>query len=129
MLATYKKKLRDHPEMERTLLGILSATSFKKRIALAAATSDQVLALLDYPNYFRLMKQPLPANRTAILQRLAAETLIQEAGDDLELSDGVPDHPRHAGIQAHQAVRSGRQVKKGRKLRSYLGLSLACSAM
>ena len=80
-VGTYKKKLRDHPEMERTLWGILSATSFEERIALAAATSDQVLSLLDYPNYFRLMKQPLPANRTAILQRLAAETLIEEAGD------------------------------------------------
>ncbi len=81
-VGTYKKKLRDHPEMERTLWGILSATSFEERIALAAATSDQVLSTLDYPNYFRLMKQPLPVNRIAILQRLAAETLIAEAGDN-----------------------------------------------
>jgi predicted HTH transcriptional regulator len=81
-VGTYKKKLRDHPEMERTLWGILSATSFEQGIALPYATSDQVLALLDYPNYFRMMKQPLPATREAILQRLLAETLIEEAGGD-----------------------------------------------
>ena len=81
-VGTYKKKLRDHPEMERTLWAILSTTSFEERTALPDASSDQVLALLDYPNYFRLMNQPLPASRESILQRLIAENLLDEAGDD-----------------------------------------------
>lgn len=40
------------------------------------ATSEDVLAILDYPNYFRLMKQPLPDNRLSILERLASEKVI-----------------------------------------------------
>jgi predicted HTH transcriptional regulator len=81
-VGSYKKKLRDHPEIERRLWSILSRTSFEDGIALADATSDQVLDLIDYPNYFRLMNQPLPDNRAAILERLAKEDLIEPAGTD-----------------------------------------------
>ena len=81
-VGSYKKKLRDHPEIERSLWSILSRTSFEDGIALPDATSDQVFALLDYPNYFRLMNQPLPDNRAAILERLAKEALIEAAGGD-----------------------------------------------
>jgi predicted HTH transcriptional regulator len=35
-----------------------------------------VLALLDYPQYFRLTAQPLPDNRTGIFDKLEAERLI-----------------------------------------------------
>jgi ATP-dependent DNA helicase RecG len=81
-VGSYKKKLRDHPEIERNLWSILSRTSFEDGIALADATSDLVFALLDYPNYFRLMGQPLPDNRAAILERLSKESLIIHAGGD-----------------------------------------------
>jgi ATP-dependent DNA helicase RecG len=81
-VGSYKKKLRDHPEMERTLWSILSRTSFEEGIALTDATSDQVIEMLDYPNYFRLMNQPLPDNRAAILERLLKEDLITKAGND-----------------------------------------------
>jgi ATP-dependent DNA helicase RecG len=81
-VGSYKKKLREHPEMERSLWSILSRTSFEEGIALPDATSDQVIELLDYPNYFQLMKQPLPDNRPAILERLLSEALISEAGSD-----------------------------------------------
>jgi len=81
-VGSYKKKLRDHPEIERSLWSILSKTSFEEGLALADATSDQVLVLLDYPNYFRLMNQPLPDNRAAILRRLVREALITPAGSD-----------------------------------------------
>ena len=80
-VGSYKKKLRDHAEIERSLWSILSRTSFEGGIALPDATSDQVFDLLDYPNYFRLMNQPLPDNRAAILERLVKEALIEEAGD------------------------------------------------
>jgi len=81
-VGSYKKKLRDHPEIERSLWSILSKTSFEEGLALADATSDQILVLLDYPNYFRLMNQPLPDNRAAILERLVKEALIAPAGND-----------------------------------------------
>ena len=81
-VGSYKKKLRDHQEMERSLWSNLAKTSFEEGVSLAEATSDQVLELLDYPNYFRLMNQPLPADKAAILERLAKEMLITEAGQD-----------------------------------------------
>jgi predicted HTH transcriptional regulator len=81
-VGSYKKKLRDHPEIERSLWSNLAKTSFEEGVALAEASSEQVLQLLDYPNYFRLMKQPLPDNRAAILERLAKESLVTEAGQD-----------------------------------------------
>lgn len=82
-VGTYKKKLRDHPEIERSLWAILSNTSFEMGIAVAEASSERVFALLDYPSYFRLTKQPLPDNRSSILDRLVKEGLLAEAGEDL----------------------------------------------
>lgn len=76
-VGTYKKKLRDHPEKERALWTAFSRTSFEEGIALQRGSSDQVLALLDYPEYFRLMGQALPDNRAAILDRLSAEKIIR----------------------------------------------------
>jgi ATP-dependent DNA helicase RecG len=80
-VGTYKKKLRDHPEVERSLWALLSNTSFETGIALADVSPERVTDLIDYPNYFRLMKQPLPENRAAILERLAKEDLIVGAGE------------------------------------------------
>lgn len=80
-VGTYKKKLRDHPEMERTLWSILSKTSFEDGLALFDTTGDDVLRLLDHVNYFRLMRQPTPDSQGAILERMAKESLISTADD------------------------------------------------
>lgn len=75
-VGTYKKKLKDYVEKERALWAIFSATPFESGIALAAASAEDVLSLLDYPAAFRLLGVPLPDNHAAILQRLAAEKVI-----------------------------------------------------
>lgn len=75
-IGSYKKKLHDHPEKERELWRVFERISFEKGIALEGASADDVLRLLDYPNYFRLMNQPLPDNRQAILERLIAEKIV-----------------------------------------------------
>ena len=79
-IGSYKKKLHDHPEKERELWRVFERTSFEKGVAMEGVTSDEVLSLLDYPNYFQLMEQPLPDNRSAILERLASEKMISSAG-------------------------------------------------
>ncbi len=45
--------------------------------------SDEVLALLDYSQYFRLSKQPLLANRKRIFDRLEAadRIIVKDVGD------------------------------------------------
>ncbi len=75
-VGTYKKKLKDFPEKERTLWRIFDQTPFEEGIALEHAGDDDVLRMLDYPAYFDLMAQPLPADRDAILAALADERLI-----------------------------------------------------
>lgn len=78
-IGSYKKKLHDHPEKERELWRIFDRTPFEGGMAMANVSSDDVLALLDYPNYFRLMQQTLPDNRAAILERLAQDKIISQA--------------------------------------------------
>ncbi|HZL35822.1 MAG TPA: ATP-binding protein [Tepidisphaeraceae bacterium] len=81
-VGTYKKKLRDHPEIERKLWSVFQNKAFEDDIALDRATSEQVLQLLDYPEYFRLTQQPLPENRSAIIAKFEAERLILRGRDD-----------------------------------------------
>jgi len=80
-VGSYKKRLHDHPEKERELWRIFERMPFEKGVAKSGISSDDVLSLLDYPNYFRLMKQPLPDNRTAILERLVKERVLMLSPD------------------------------------------------
>lgn len=81
-LGSYRKKLKDYPEKERTLWRLFDVTPFEDGIATERATGDDVLRLLDYPAYFDLLEQPLPADRGGILEALADDRLIRrnEAG-------------------------------------------------
>lgn len=81
-VGSVKKKLKEYPEKERALWGIFSETPFEKGVAVNGVTSDDVLPLIDYPASFELLKQPLPDNRTAILEGLRREKMIVERGGD-----------------------------------------------
>lgn len=76
-VGSYKKRLKDFPEKERALWRIFDRTSFEEGIAVERIPEDRVLALLDYPAYFDLLKRPLPDNRDGILEALAADALIR----------------------------------------------------
>ena len=81
-VGTYTKRLRDYPEKERNLWRIFDRVNFEDGIAKKDATSDDVLTLIDYPNYFSMLKEPLPDNRTAIFQRLTSDKIIVSAAGD-----------------------------------------------
>jgi predicted HTH transcriptional regulator len=80
-VGSLKKKLKEYPEKERALWAIFSETPFEKGVALKGAGSEDVLRLIDYPTCFELLKQPLPDNRTGILERLCREKVIVDRGD------------------------------------------------
>jgi predicted HTH transcriptional regulator len=80
-IGSYKKKLADFPEKERTLWSLLSRVPFEHGVAESDATGEQVLKLLDYPSYFELVGQALPENRTGILERLQQEGFIGSVPD------------------------------------------------
>lgn len=75
-IGSYKKKLKDYPEKERVLWSLLSKKSFEKGISLSNIEPEQVLSLIDYPNFFDLLNQHLPDNRQGILERLEKEKII-----------------------------------------------------
>lgn len=76
-VGTYKKRLKDHPEIERALWALLTRVPFEKEVAAAEVHEDEVLSKIDYPAYFELSAQPLPPDKSSILRRLEVEKLIR----------------------------------------------------
>lgn len=75
-VGTYRQKLKDHPQIERELWRVFNAVPFEDMVAMERVEGPQVLALLDYPSYFDLLKQDLPSDRDGILARLADDRMI-----------------------------------------------------
>lgn len=80
-IGSYKKPLRDHPDKEQALWRVLDAKPFETRLAEENLSAEQLTTLLDYPAYFQLLQLPLPENREAVLQALAADNLISRQDD------------------------------------------------
>ncbi|EQB12654.1 RNA-binding domain-containing protein [Novosphingobium lindaniclasticum] len=70
-------KLSDFPDRYQKIITNLRPFVWEKGVAKSFVESDEVLDFIDYPSYFRLTGQKLPEGRTAILERLAADQLIQ----------------------------------------------------
>jgi len=66
-------------EKERKIWERTNQTIFETGIAKKNVNEDEVLELIDYPSYFRLIKLPLPPNKQAILDRLREEKLIKKS--------------------------------------------------
>ncbi|MCY4329344.1 MAG: putative DNA binding domain-containing protein [Endozoicomonadaceae bacterium] len=77
-VGSYKKKLKENPEMERRLWQTFDKTPFERQLAAEKFSSEEVLNLLDYPAYFNLTGRPLPENRNGILEALTADHMLQE---------------------------------------------------
>lgn len=75
-VGSYTKPLTEFAEKERALWRQFNATAFEEGVAAEGVTSDDVLSWIDYTKYFRLMEQPLPDNRQAILEKLCADEII-----------------------------------------------------
>jgi predicted HTH transcriptional regulator len=71
------KPLKEAPDRERALWRIFDQVPFEDLIAVERAAADDVLRLLDYPAYFDLIEQPLPADRDGIIKALKNDGLVQ----------------------------------------------------
>lgn len=76
-VGSYKKKLKDHTEKERELWRIFDVTPFEQQVAIERVDASDVLTLLDYPAYFKLLEVPLPETRDGILACLVDDHMIQ----------------------------------------------------
>jgi ATP-dependent DNA helicase RecG len=75
-VGSHRKRLKAHPHIERRLWKAFVLGSFEDGVAADQLAPSDVLQLLDYPSYFRLMKMPLPEGRSGILEALSAEKMI-----------------------------------------------------
>ena len=57
-IGSYKKKLKEYPERERTLWRLFDTTPFELLPAADHLGGDEVLRLLDYPTYFDAAGRP-----------------------------------------------------------------------
>lgn len=78
-VGSYKRKLSDFPEKERKIWEKTKPTAFEIDLAMNNVKDDEVLKLLDYPSYFRLLNLNLPSNKKAILDKLSEEKLIRKS--------------------------------------------------
>ena len=60
---------------------------FEEEIALKDQSSDDVLQKLDYAKYFELLNIALPENKTAILDMLASDKLIEKQDEDYTITN------------------------------------------
>lgn len=82
-VGSYKKKLKDYPEKERSLWASFSEkTPFEQGIAQELVPGSDVLSILDYPSYFDLTNQPLPEDRKGILAQLVSERFLVPKGGE-----------------------------------------------
>ncbi len=86
-VGSYKKKIVDHPDKERKLWEIINHQIFEEEIALDRTSESKILELLDYPNYFSLMKLELPENRSAIIKKFLEEKLIVRLEGNLSITN------------------------------------------
>lgn len=75
-VGSLRKPLKETPEIERALWRIFDATPFEEGIAASQLNGPDTLALLDYPSYFTLLKQPLPTDQAGLLDRLQADGML-----------------------------------------------------
>ncbi len=97
-VGSYKKKLSDHPELERKLWALTHPVTFEEGYASLGITGDEVLELLDYPAFFHLLETPLPESRSGILKRLEEEQAISRDGAVFKITNlGAPLFARDLG--------------------------------
>lgn len=71
-------RLSDYPEHYQKLISTLRSYNWEKAVAKSFVTADEVVKLIDYPSYFKLTKQNLPANKEGILEHLSADSIIKK---------------------------------------------------
>jgi predicted HTH transcriptional regulator len=70
-------RLSDHTERLKSLWTKLQPFAWETAAAKEYVQGDEVLKLLDYPAYFRLLDRPLPDNRDGIFEQLNSDKLIE----------------------------------------------------
>ncbi len=74
----HKKKLKDCPDLEKELWKVFSSYSYENQIAKENVTDSEVLELLDYESYFRLLNLAMPSDNGKIIEALIEDNMIEK---------------------------------------------------
>jgi ATP-dependent DNA helicase RecG len=80
-------QLNGYPEKERRLWELFRVVHFETDVALSDLTADAVLGLLDYFEFFKRMRLPLPSERELILNRLVEEGFLIRQADSFSITN------------------------------------------
>lgn len=86
-VGTYKKKLSDFPEKERKIWIKTQKHIFETGICKKDVAEDDILKLIDYPSYFKLLDMSLPPSKQGILDRLCEGEIIIKAEYDYHITN------------------------------------------
>lgn len=75
-IGSYKKLLKDFPEMERVLWKIFDKSCFEEAIAMENIGDSEVIKYLDHVKFFELLGIPLYEDLPKILEKLSEEEMI-----------------------------------------------------
>jgi predicted HTH transcriptional regulator len=81
-IGSYKKKLRDFPEKERSLWLRCSLIAFESEVVADRLSSGEVLRLLDHLSFSELLKAAPSAGASSSIERLEQEKLVVRQSDD-----------------------------------------------
>jgi ATP-dependent DNA helicase RecG len=86
-VGSQKRQLKDHPERERVLWKCLENTSFETAAASEPFDAEQALRTLDTDSYFELTGQPVPEQRSGIVDRFTREGILTARGGRFEITN------------------------------------------
>ena len=75
-ISSHKQALKKFPEKERALWKVFDQQKFEHLLVLSGLSSDQLLGILDYSSFFRVLKKDIPRERKDIIEQLKSEHLI-----------------------------------------------------
>ena len=80
--------LSDFPERERALWRKLQPIMWETGVAKSFLSADEVLSLLDYSTYFKLLDHPLPEKKAGIFRCLQEDNIVrQDVGGKWQISN------------------------------------------
>lgn len=79
-VGSYTKKLKAHPEREGDLWRVFDHTPFEKGLAFRNQPTANVLRLLDFQAYFKLLNLPEPKTQESIFAVLEADGMVEPDG-------------------------------------------------
>ncbi|MGI6393578.1 MAG: ATP-binding protein [bacterium] len=83
----YKHRLTEHSEKERKIWKKAESASFEKDIAASNLSLENVLNKIDYHSFFKLLKIPVPENKSRIIEELVQDGIVIQESDNYSITN------------------------------------------